>query len=584
MIVEENKAPESGANSVEVAAPIIYGDPQFTGEQVSLLFRNANVSIATTVAIAVNVYAFMASTALPYTEFWLCWTLLVAMWRGQLAWQYHRNNGASGDPNFWMEKFILGAFAAGAAWGLLGAFFYIPAPSEVRLAILMVLTGMAAGAMGVFAVEVRVFASFMLPMLLPMGVTLYNEGTTVSRVIASMGLIFVAVSLIFAKNTGRTIKEAISLKFAHEANLARLNKQIHIRDQISAELVARDSQMRMLGENVPALIGHYDKHEILRYCNHAYADLFDKKPASIIGLHAREILGEERFTVQSELSKRALQGEHQRYQSKRVKPDGAEALLEVHRAPFRSQSGVIEGHFLFAVDITEQNRLQEALRGSEAKARMFLQSLELSGEAIFSKALDGIITSWNRGAERIYGFSADEAIGRSMRELHMGKLSDQEYEAVLKRIADGESETFVARRQHKDGSTIHVLVSTSPILDDDGTLLGETTVARDITAMRQAQLDLAETERELRLLIDNTPAMICHIDTHSRYRMVNIGYAARYGLTPAELVGRDYREVMEPASVKKIEHHFQLALKGQTVRYERSDTARDGTMRDLVVH
>ena len=558
-------------------------DPRFIAEQTRLLFRNALASITTTVLVASVTYGFLANASIPFAEIWLGGTLLVAAWRGHLAWRYHRSGGEVKDAARWLERFLLGAFAAGAAWGLLGAFFFAPAPTEIRIAIIMVLAGISAGAIGVFAVAMRVYAVFMLPMLVPLTFVLFMEGHRVFQLIAVMGVIFAVVSLLFARNTGRTLKEAILLKFAHEATLAELESEARMRDQMSAELIARDSQMRMLGENVPAIIAHYDDKEILRYCNQAYADMLDKAPDGILGRHASEILGAERTAWQEEFVKRALAGESQHYQSKHRKSDGSEISLDVRRTPFRSADGTIEGHFLFAIDTTERQRMEEALRLSEAKAKSFLQSLELSGEAIFSKALDGVVTSWNKGAERVYGYTAEEAIGRPMRDLHLKKLTDAEYLKVLQRIGSGKAATFEAQRQRKDESPIHVLCSTSPILDTDGTLIGETTVARDITEIRRAQLELAKTERELRLLIDNTPAMICYIDSQNRYRLVNKGYAELYGMSQAGFAGRDYRDLMNPALLPKIEHFFKQALTGQPIRYERAETTAAGVVRELVV-
>ena len=558
-------------------------DPRFVAEQVRLLFRNAPASIATTLIISTIVYGFMAYAAMPYSGAWLSWVMLVSLWRGKLAWQFHQTPGSADAAAKWMEKFLLGAFAAGAVWGLLGALFFASAPTEIRIAIIMVLAGISAGAIGVFAVAMRVYAAFMLPMLLPLAITLSMESQAVYRMVAAMGVIFVVVSLMFARNTGRTLKEAILLKFAHEATLAQLSEEIRVRDQVSADLMARDSQMHMLGENVPAIIAQYDRNEILRYCNRAYADLFGKGVNEIIGRHGSELLSEDRFARQVALATRAMAGEPQRYRSSRQLPDGSTISLDVHRAPFRLDSGIIDGHFLFAIDTTEQDRLHEALRASEAKAKSFLQSLELSGEAIFTKAIDGVITSWNHGAERIYGYTADEAIGRSIRDLQMRGLTDAEYADVLRRIGSGKPSNVEARRLHKDGSVIYVLIATSPIFDTDGTLLGESTVARDITAMKLAQLAVANTERELRLLIDNTPAMICYIDNQNRYRLVNKGYAAQYGGNPDDLTGGDYRRLMDPTILGRIEQQFQLALGGQAIRYERTETIANGEVRDFIV-
>lgn len=99
-------------------------DPRFVAEQVRLLFNNSLVAIATTAAIAVVIYSFLASASMPMIEVWLAWSLLVSLWRGGVVWQYRRIGAAESDPASWRDKLQLGAFAAGATLGLLGVFFF----------------------------------------------------------------------------------------------------------------------------------------------------------------------------------------------------------------------------------------------------------------------------------------------------------------------------------------------------------------------------------------------------------------------------------------------------------------------------
>ncbi len=558
-------------------------DPRFVGEQVKLLFNNSVVAIATTAMIALIVYGFLASASTPLIEVWLAWSLLVSVWRGHVVWQYKRTGTPEKDPARWRGKLQLGAFAAGAALGLLGVFFFPTAPPPIQIFIVMVLTGSGAGAVGVFGASTRVYAAYILPMMLPLVITMFMREERTYQVVAWMGIIYIVVSLLFARNIGRALKEAIQIKFAHEATLALLHDEVRMREQISAELVDREAHMRTLVDSVPAYIAHYNGDEILTFTNKSYASHFGKKPDDIVGRSAREILGAARYDAQADAARRALAGESQRYQKRLSGPDGAERVFDISRAPYRDAQGVNDGFYLFVVDRTEESRLSEALRSSETNGQMLLRSLDLTGEAIFSKALDGTITSWNPGAERIYGFTADEAIGRSQRDLYMANVSDEEYAQVLRRINSGEPSAFEARRQRKDGRELHVLVSTSPIFEQDGTLIGETTVARDITEMKLGQLALAKAERELRVLIDSTPAMICYIDRDFHFRMVNKTYAEHFGMVASEMVGRNFRDLFAPARLRQVEHHFQSAMQGTPVSYERTSLSAGGVECDLLV-
>ena len=110
--------------------------------------------------------------------------------------------------------------------------------------------------------------------------------------------------------------------------------------------------------------------------------------------------------------------------------------------------------------------------------------VESSDDAIVSKDLNGIIRSWNRAAERMFGYSADEAIGRSVRMLIPEDLQTEE-DAVLARIRDGEAiEHFETRRVHKDGHEVLISLTVSPLLDAGGRIVGASKIARDVTEAR----------------------------------------------------------------------------------------------------
>jgi PAS domain S-box-containing protein len=125
--------------------------------------------------------------------------------------------------------------------------------------------------------------------------------------------------------------------------------------------------------------------------------------------------------------------------------------------------------------------------------------VESSDDAIISKTLDGIITSWNRGAQDIFGYSAAEAIGKSITIIIPKDRLGEEAE-VLRRLRLGERiDHFETVRQAKDGRLLYVSLTVSPIHDDSGTIVGASKVARDITDRKRAELERQGwLERELR--------------------------------------------------------------------------------------
>ncbi len=153
---------------------------------------------------------------------------------------------------------------------------------------------------------------------------------------------------------------------------------------------------------------------------------------------------------------------------------------------------------------TEQAKTQinQARTQTEQSASNWLAAIiESSDDAIISKTLDGIITSWNRGAQKIFGYSAEEAIGRPMLLVIPPERANEEPE-ILARIARGENvEHFETVRVRKDGKLIDVSATISPLKDGGGKIVGASKIARDITERKKTESALEESESRLRLVL-----------------------------------------------------------------------------------
>jgi diguanylate cyclase (GGDEF)-like protein/PAS domain S-box-containing protein len=135
---------------------------------------------------------------------------------------------------------------------------------------------------------------------------------------------------------------------------------------------------------------------------------------------------------------------------------------------------------------------------SELSARDLAQVLEQSGEAVIVKDLNAVVTYWNRETAALYGFSAEEAIGQPLRKLHAAELSETDYARLLERVRAGRPTSSTTNRRKKSGEMLRVTLRTMPLLDEQGLLVGEITIARDVTAMYQKEEALRSAERELR--------------------------------------------------------------------------------------
>ncbi len=162
---------------------------------------------------------------------------------------------------------------------------------------------------------------------------------------------------------------------------------------------------------------------------------------------------------------------------------------------YRDDTGNVIGVFAAARDITKQKRAEEA------RSRL-AAIVESSDDAIISEDLDGTITSWNEGAERLYGYSAAEVLGRPVSVLMPPDKQDQ-MAGLLKRVREGiRVEHYETERVRKDGRTINVAVTLSPVRNRQGEIIGASAIVRDITERKQAQEALQKVLAELEVRVE----------------------------------------------------------------------------------
>jgi PAS domain S-box-containing protein len=192
--------------------------------------------------------------------------------------------------------------------------------------------------------------------------------------------------------------------------------------------------------------------------------------------------------------------------------DGSERVVDFAMHPIRDQSGAVMFLHPTGVDITERKEIEVTLRERESRLRWLASIVESSDDAIVSKNLDGIITSWNRGAERIFGYAAEEAIGRPITIVIPQDRHDEE-RTILTRIRRGERiDHFETVRQRKQGSLIVVSLTVSPVKDAEGKVVGASKIARDITEQKRSQEQISilarEAEHRSKNLLANVQATV----------------------------------------------------------------------------
>ncbi|MCU1354380.1 MAG: diguanylate cyclase/phosphodiesterase with sensor(s), partial [Acidimicrobiales bacterium] len=226
-----------------------------------------------------------------------------------------------------------------------------------------------------------------------------------------------------------------------------------------------------------------------------------------------------------------------------------------------------------------------ACRSAEERAWRLSAVIDSSSDAVMTVDVDRVITDWNRGAEALYGYTAQEAVGKHMRFM-IPPDQAAELASLHERILAGEAVSGIETvRLRKDGALVEVSINVSPVLDRAGAIVGISAIAHDITehaALRretQAQLQqLRDAETRLRLSFEQASIGAATADLWGRYTKVNPALCALFGRTEEELLGHSGEEFVAPGDSSHVRTPGARMLAGQldSHRVERRFVRPDG--------
>ncbi|QDV38960.1 PAS domain S-box protein [Tautonia plasticadhaerens] len=251
--------------------------------------------------------------------------------------------------------------------------------------------------------------------------------------------------------------------------------------------------------------------------------------------------------------------------------DRRECPVDDSAAPIKDEHGRVAGVILVFRDITEKRR-------ADLLNEQLVAIVESSDDIIASKDLDGVITSWNRGAERILGYTAAEVIGKPVSMLMPPEVIE-DTQRILGRIRRGETvDHYQTRRRRKDGTVIDVSLTVSPIRNAEGEIIGASKVGRDITDQRKAQ----ELNERLAAIVESSDDIIASKDLDGVITSWNKGAERVLGYTAAEVIGRHVSMLMPPELVEDMPRILEKIRRGETVdHYQTRRRRKDGTVIDV---
>jgi PAS domain S-box-containing protein len=309
-------------------------------------------------------------------------------------------------------------------------------------------------------------------------------------------------------------------------------------------LVASEERLRLVTDNarVGLVIVNQDRRYV--YANNAYAEILGLPSSAIVGERVQDVLPKIYEEQIGPRLARAFSGQRVTYELHKPAAAG-DCYYDVRYEP-RKVDGSVALVVVVITDITERKK-------SELVSLRLAAIVEFSDDAIIGKDLNSIIGSWNRGAEKIFGYSASEMVGSSIMRLIPNDRRDEENQ-ILGKIRRGESvEHFETLRQTKDGRLIDVSVTASPIKDSGGKPIGVSKVARDITERKRADEVRRISEARYHVLFEHAPDGIVITNPQGYYLDTNLSMCRMIGYSRDEFIGLNISDIVVPSEIRHID-------------------------------
>ena len=345
--------------------------------------------------------------------------------------------------------------------------------------------------------------------------------------------------------------------------------------------LAAQSSLAAIVESTDDAILSKDLDGVIRSCNAAAERIFGYSCEELVGRPVRVLIPPDRQAEEDDILARLRRGERiDHFETVRVTKDGRLIDVSLTISPIVDDSGTVIGASKIARDITERNRARER----EAYLAAIISS---STDAIISKDLNGVITSCNEAAERIFGYSAAELIGRPI-HLLIPRERYAEEDMILTKLRAGERiEHLETVRVAKDGRELDISLSISPILNDAGEVIGVAKIARDITEQKRLARELAAQQEYFRVTLGSIGDGVIASDKDGRVTFMNSCAEELTGWLAGEAAGRPLAEVFQIFNEKSrqpVENPADLVMRTGNVVGLANHTvlrARDGSERPI---
>jgi len=351
-----------------------------------------------------------------------------------------------------------------------------------------------------------------------------------------------------------------------------LHRDITERKQAERALQNRHHLLQAVIEGVPEAIFVKDLHGRYFMINSQAARTVGRAVEEMIGRDDTVLSDPETAQRLRETDRRVIESDESMTFEQVITAAGVTRTYLTTKAPFRSTDGEVVGVLGISRDITKSRALQTERDRLLERVRLQIDRLPLAYIVLDENQH---VLNWNPAAEKMFGYTKAEALGRLCLDLIFRHPIDHEVLEVVHRLESGDMHANSVNENYtKDGRIITCHWFNTPLMDPDGNFAGVISLAQDITERRQAE----EESRVLNAALENAVEGIARLDEQGRYLAVNRAYAGMLGYRPEELIGMDLQSTVHPKDREKVKAAFQRMLSQGRAETEVLGVRKDDTV------
>lgn len=329
-----------------------------------------------------------------------------------------------------------------------------------------------------------------------------------------------------------------------------------------------EARLNLIADHIPALVAYVDTERKIVFANQRYEAAYGIDRTRLPGMPVAELLGADVYAQSETFLREALGGRATEFE-RLITHTGGLRWERVSYMPERAGDGSVSGVVALAEDITELKRAQHTFAKSEMRLRIITDNMpaliayiDRNQHYVFCNGYD----------HTILNLSPEQVIGQTVRHV-MGEAGYADIEGHIARVLSGERVSFEQRGGvDRNRYFLHDLI---PQTEADGSIAGYYSMVLDITARKQAELRQRASEKLLRSVTDNLPALVSFIDTDERFQFNNLPYEKWFGRPLSQITGRPVAEVMSAADYARQKRHYERARHGKLAEFE-FEAMRDG--------